>query len=290
MDTVRYELKTLNRQFGLYAKTRVSLANNLIALLDQSFPGVNRWFDSPARKDGSQKWVDFAAAFWHAECVASVSCAAFTERYRKWCKRHGYNFNADKAAKIHAESREVVPLVSKTETTKLLIQEATAQLLAVSKTVETIRAEMLRLAKQLPEFDTVMSMYGVGESTGPQLMAEIGDIRRFAGKQSLVAFAGVDPMPNQSGSHESKSCRSSKRGSPYLRKTLFVIMTILLQNAPADEPVFQFLDRKRSEGKSYYVYMTAGANKFLRRYYGKVRDCFAAMDSPPPVESWSIPD
>ena len=290
MDTVRYELNTLNRQFSLYAKTRVSLANNLIALLDQSFPGVNRWFDSPARKDGSQKWVDFAAAFWHAECVASVSCAAFTERYRKWCKRHGYNFNADKAAKIHAESREVVPLVSKTETTKLLIQEAAAQLLAVSKTVETIRAEMLRLAKQLPEFDTVMSMYGVGESTGPQLMAEIGDIRRFAGKQSLVAFAGVDPMPNQSGSHESKSCRSSKRGSPYLRKTLFVIMTILLQNAPADEPVFQFLDRKRSEGKSYYVYMTAGANKFLRRYYGKARDCFAAMDSPPPVESWSIPD
>ena len=290
MDTVRYELKTLNRQFNLYSKTRVSLSNNLIALLDQSFPGVNRWFDSPARKDGSQKWVDFVATFWHAECVASVSCAAFIERYRKWCKRHGYNFNADKTAKIHAGSREVVPLVSRTETTKLLVQEAAAQLLAVSRTVETIRAEMLRLAKQLPEFDTVMSMYGVGESTGPQLMAEIGDIRRFAGKQSLVAFAGVDPMPSQSGSRESRSCRSSKRGSPYLRKTLFVIMTILLQNAPADEPVFQFLDRKRSEGKPYYVYMTAGANKFLRRYYGKVRDCFAAMGSPPPVESWSIPD
>lgn len=56
---------------------------------------------------------------------------------------------------------------------------------------------MLRLASKLPEFDTVMSMYGVGESTGPQLMVEIGDIRRFAGKQSLVAFAGVDPMPSQ---------------------------------------------------------------------------------------------
>ena len=215
MDTVRYELKTLNRQFNLYSKTRVSLSNNLIALLDQSFPGVNRWFDSPARKDGSQKWVDFVATFWHAECVASVSCAAFIERYRKWCKRHGYNFNADKTAKIHAGSREVVPLVSRTETTKLLVQEAAAQLLAVSRTVETIRAGMLRLASKLPEFDTVMSMYGVGESTGPQLMAEIGDIRRFAGKQSLVAFVAVDPMPSQSGSRESRSCPFSKHGSPY---------------------------------------------------------------------------
>ena len=54
--------------------------------------------------------------------------------------------------------------------------------------------------------------------------------------------------------------------------TLFVIMTILLQNAPADEPVFQFLDRKRSEGKPYYVYMTAGANKFLRIYYARVTE------------------
>lgn len=48
-------------------------------------------------------------------------------------------------------------------------------------------------------------------------------------------------------------------------------MTTLLQNAPEDEPVYQFLNRKRSEGKPYYVYMTAGANKFLRIYYGKVK-------------------
>ncbi|EGB18192.1 hypothetical protein HMPREF9475_02658 [[Clostridium] symbiosum WAL-14673] len=48
-------------------------------------------------------------------------------------------------------------------------------------------------------------------------------------------------------------------------------MTTLLQNAPENEPVYQFLNRKRSEGKPYYVYMTAGANKFLRIYYGKVK-------------------
>jgi hypothetical protein len=41
---------------------------------------------------------------------------------------------------------------------------------------------------------------------------------------------------------------------------------------PEDDPVYQFLDKKRSEGKEYYVYMTAGANKFLRIYYGKVKE------------------
>ena len=50
-------------------------------------------------------------------------------------------------------------------------------------------------------------------------------------------------------------------------------MDILIQLKPADDPVYQFLDKKRSEGKPYYVYMTAGGTKFLRIYYGKVRDC-----------------
>lgn len=49
-------------------------------------------------------------------------------------------------------------------------------------------------------------------------------------------------------------------------------MVCLLQAVPADESVFPFIDRKCSEGKPYYVYVTAGMNKFLRRYYAKVRD------------------
>jgi len=174
----------------------------------------------------------------------------------------------------------MIALASKSDTTKLLIQEAVTLLLSVSRTVEVLRAEMNRKAALLPEYPVVMRMYCVGESIGPQLMAEIGDLRRFAGKHSLVAFAGVDPMPNQSGMKDSRSNKSSKRGSPFLRKTLFNLMRMLLQHAPVDEPAYQFLDRKRAEGKPYYVYMTAGANKFLRIYYGKVRDYLAALDAP----------
>ena len=56
-----------------------------------------------------------------------------------------------------------------------------------------LEAEMLNLCKQLPEYETVMAMYGVGKSTGPHLMAELGDVRRFPHHSSIVAFAGVDP-------------------------------------------------------------------------------------------------
>lgn len=284
MDTIRYDLKTLNRQFRLASRQKTATANNLIALQEQSFPGIRKLFDSPVRSDGTQKWVDFAHDFWHVDCVRGSSQNAFTERYRKWCKRNRYQFSMEKVAKVYALAKSAVVLVQKTSVTKTLVQEAANQLTAISRSVEIYRSEMNKLASQLPEYPVVMKMYGVGESLGPQLMAEIGDVRRFERKQSLVAFAGIDPAPSESGDYCSRSNKTTKRGSPYLCKTLFNIMTVHLQRAPADEPVFLFLDKKRVEGKPYYVYMTAGVNKFLRRYYGKVMTYFSTLDGLPLVD------
>ncbi len=279
MDTIRYNLKTLNRQFQLASKQKTAMSNNLIALLEQTFPSVRKCFDSPVRSDGTQKWVDFVITFWHADCVRKYSKEAFAERYRKWCKRNGYFFKSNTVDEVYELAKSVVVLTPKSDLTKILVQEAAKQLTAISRSVELYRTEMNRLASKLPEYPLVMEMYGVGSTYGPQLMAEIGDVRRFAHKQALVAFAGIDPMPNQSGDKNVRSNKSSKRGSPYLRKTLFNIMSCYLKTAPEDEPVFQFLDRKRAEGKPYYVYMTAAANKFLRRYYAKVRDYLADVTS-----------
>ena len=171
---------------------------------------------------------------------------------------------------IYASACGHIGVMPKTPTAKPLVEQAVSQLRATSTAMAAFRNEMQSLAASLPEYPVVMKMFGVGPALGPQLMAEIGDVRRFHCKQSLVAFAGVDAPPCQSGTFESKNRHISKRGSPRLRKTLFQVMSTIIQHAPADDPVFQFLDRKRREGKHYYVYMTAAANKFLRIYYGTV--------------------
>ena len=54
MDTIRYDLKTLNRQFQLASKQKTATASNLIALQEQSFPGIRKLFDSLVRSDGTQ--------------------------------------------------------------------------------------------------------------------------------------------------------------------------------------------------------------------------------------------
>ena len=279
MDTVRYDLKTLNRQFNLASKQKTASANNLIALLEQTFPGIRKCFNSPVRNDGSQKWVDFVITFWHADCVRKYSKEAFAERYRKWCKRHRYLVRSNTVQEVYTLAQNAVVLVPKSQTAKVIIVEAAKQLTAISRSVELYRSEMNRLAEMLPEYPVVMQMFGVGSTFGPQLIAEIGDVRRFARKQSLVAFAGIDPAPNDSGDKYGRNSGTTKRGSPYLRKTLFNIMKCYLQNAPEDEPVYQFIDKKRSEGKPYFVYMTAAANKFLRRYYAKANEYLASAEN-----------
>lgn len=278
-DTVRQQLKLFSRQYNLHMKTMVSLQNNLISLLDSVLPGINERFTSPIRDDGHQKWVDFVCTFYHRDCVSGVSVSAFSERYHKWCKRKGYNFSTAKATELYAASLETVVTMPKNALTKALITSATGQLTAATTMLATLKSEFIRLAATLPEYEMVSSMYGVGDITGAQLMAEIGDVRRFASRGALIAFAGVDPGVNESGKHSAQSVRTTKRGSPHLRKTLFQIVSTHLKKSPQDEPVYQFLDRKRAEGKPYLVYMTAAANKFLRIYHAKVKGHLNGLDS-----------
>lgn len=278
-EDTRMMLKNCYRQYQQYSKVQTILKNNLISLLDTTFPGINRLFNSPVRADGREKWLDFVDAFWHCECVNKLSENAFSTKYQKWCQRNGYNYSQTKASELHSFARTCVTSLPKSETAKLLVKQAIAQLQATSSALATLKQEMNDLAGQLPEYPVVMGMFGVGPALGPQLMAEIGDVRRFHSKKALVAFAGIDAPPYQSGQMDVRSRSISKRGSPALRRTLFLIMSIYLQRTPIEEPIYQFMDKKRAEGKPYRVYMMASANKFLRIYYAIVKAHLVALDA-----------
>jgi len=90
----------------------------------------------------------------------------------------------------------------------------------------------------------------------------------------FIFFKRNDPGKNDSGQEVHNSSHASKCGPSRLRHTLFQIMTTILQTGgKEDDAVSSFLFKKKAENKPYLVYMTAGANKFLRVYYGKVKEC-----------------
>ena len=101
-------------------------------------------------------------------------------------------------------------------------------------------------------------------------MAEAGGPGRFRNRRALSGLAGLDAPPYQSGQLDVSSRHISKRGSAALRKVLFQITEVYILNKPEDKAVYQFIDKKRSEGKHYYSYRIAAANKFLRIYFAKV--------------------
>lgn len=272
-ETVRQTLKVMNRQCIKLNKILVMQKNSLIALLDCCFPNANTLFTSPRREsDGHEKWVDFVLKFPHVDSVAKLSLSAFKTKYQGWCKKERYKYSESNAEKIYAYARTLVSTLPMTDAVKTVVSESAKLLNSTLEALWTLHSEMDILASQLPEYDTVMNLFAVGKVTCSQLIAEIGDVTKLKCSKSLVALAGIDPPPNQSGKEDPKSRHISKRGSPALRKTLFLIMTIYLQRQPADEPIYQFLDRKRAEGKPYKVYMIAAARKFLRIYYARVKE------------------
>ena len=70
-------------------------------------------------------------------------------------------------------------------------------------------------------------MGGVGDVLAPKLIAEIGDIRRFHSGKALIAFAGIDAPPYESGQFVGTNRKMSKRGSKVLRKIGYETMRVI---------------------------------------------------------------
>jgi hypothetical protein len=142
---------------------------------------------------------------------------------------------------IYASACGHIGVMPKIDTTKLLAEQVVSQLQV------DLRQKMQTLMYFLLEYPVVM--HSVGLALGLQLMAEIGDVRWFCSPKALVAVAGIDAPPYQSGQMDIRSCNISKRGSATLRRTLFLVMRVYLQQSLKVEPIYQFMDKKRSEGK-----------------------------------------
>ena len=129
--------------------------------------------------------------------------------------------------------------------------------------------------KKLPEYEVVKKMKGVGDKIAPRLIAEIGDVRRFKNAKSLIAYAGIDAPPYQSGQFEGTNRHISKRGSRSLRKCYTYIYLALKSSKPKeDNAVYEYMLQKEAEGKNKKVVKIAGLNKFLRIYYARVMELY----------------
>lgn len=100
----------------------------------------------------------------------------------------------------------------------------------------------------------------------------------FTTSTLLIAYAGIDAPPFQSGSYTAMERHITKRGNKYLRKVIYEVCLSYIQHKPEGDPVYEFIEKKRSEGKCGKEALVAGINKFLRIYYGKVTDLYRELE------------
>ena len=126
-----------------------------------------------------------------------------------------------------------------------------------------------KIAKQLKKLNSViLTIPVVGPSTGAIILGEIGDINRFSNSKKLVAFAGIDPTAFPSGNFSGQHNQLSKKGSPYLRRAVWMSAVV----ASRCDPVFKaFYEKKRKEGKAYGTAIGAVSRKILYTIYAVLK-------------------
>jgi len=269
------ELRLLGRQYRQYMKFRVENVLSLANILDQTMPGIKTLLSDWNKYTGKDKLSDFAYEYWHFDNIKKKSEKQFLESYSKWAKKKGYRQSESKAKQIYALAKEGIPtLPSSTPSTKMLVQESVKIVREVDDTLTQILTRMSEIAKMLPEYQVVHDMGGVGDVLAARLIGEIGDVRRFRNAKSLIAYAGIDAPPYQSGKFTGTDRHISKRGSSTLRKVGFETMTCLVMQKKCGDPVYDFIKKKQAEGKACKVAKIAGFNKFLRIYYARVMEVY----------------
>ncbi len=270
------ELSILSRQYRHYMEIHVSSLLGLTHLLDYVMPGIKQQLNTWNPESGKDKLSDFVEQYWHYDTITRKSEHQFVESYLKWAKKKGYHCNQNKAAKIYSLAKEGIPTLPADQTTKMLVIQAVDVLKRVDETLNTILARMDEVAKSMPEYPVVRAMGGVGDTLAPRLIADIGDVRRFHSGKALIAYAGIDAPPYQSGHFVSTNRSISKRGSPLIRKTGYEVMRSLkAHEMPEDDAVYRFILKKELEGKPKKVAKIAGLNKFLRIYYARVMEVYS---------------
>ena len=274
-EDVYQELKLLARQYYQTVSMLVKAKVNLSNLLDQTMPNIKDLMnDSP----GNHKLTDFVKRYYHYGHILEMGEKRFTSDYCKWAKKQGYRVYERLASEILAVAQNGIPVLPNSPVTKAVVVEAVRVLHEIEISRDTILAQMQELAKSLPEFSVIREMPCIGDTLAPRIIAEIGDIRRFKNKHSLIAYAGIDAPPYQSGAFNATERHISKRGNSYLRKTGYEIMQSLIQHKPIGDPVYDFICKKRLEGKCGKEAMIAGLNKFLRIYYGRVTQLYKEIN------------
>ena len=274
-DEVYNELRFLSRQYlsqiAIQVKQKVDFSN----LCDLVFPGYYQLLDENTFILG----LKIFKKYFHPDIVKKKKESEFITEIDKIAKKLGHKgAGISLATKIYTLAQITYPSRPNNKNTQLCAHSCVDELIITIKTYNIIISEMDKLASTLPEYEVISEMPGCGKKLTTRIIAEIGDVRRFKNAGSIIAYAGLDAPPYQSGQFEAVNRHISKRGNKYLRKTGYEIMKSIKSSVRSSNEIRSYIIKKENEGKAKKVAKIAGLNKFLRTYYGVVKKKYKELN------------
>ena len=250
-----YSLKSLTRLRDKLIRQRSFYLVKITNVLDHTFPEFKPFFNERLSKTALYLLENYGSA----EKMARMNSASY-EKLRSLSRGKFSPQQFLQLKELAANTVGVNNSIFDVELNSLL-----SLYKSLVKEIDTIEKEINKLIEEVhPHY---MSVPGIGPLSAAVIYSEYGDISNFTNSGQMLAFAGIEPGINESGT-ESHGGKMVKRGSSQLRYTLINCCLPLIR---FDMTFATYYAKKRGEGKPHRVAITHVAKKLIRVIYALER-------------------
>jgi len=244
-------LRELTRQRFYLVDCTSDVKRKVISLVDKVFPEYQNIFSDMFGATS----LELLAKYTTPDDLTGVSTAHLASFLSKVSKGR---FGQEKAQEIKQLAKDSFGSSIFNTSSAFAIRQYLEQIELLEKQISDLNTYIAQTLKSIPQ--TLTTIPGIGPAIAATLVAEIGDINRFESPDKLAAFAGIDPTVKQSGQFVGDKVRMSKRGSPYLRRALYLAaVSCNLHN----EAMHSLYLKKRAEGKHHNVALSVISRKLV---------------------------
>lgn len=252
-------LRELTRQRFYLVDCISDAKRKIISLVDKIFPEYETLFSDMFGSTSLALLENYTTP----EAISEVPTDTLSDFLRQASKGR---FGADKAEQIQNIARNSFGSFLFADSSAFAIRQFLEQVKLLESQVRELEEY---IAETLEKFNSQLtSIKGIGTTLAAVFVAEIGDINRFSSPDKLAAFAGIDPTVKQSGEFTGTHNHMSKRGSPYLRRALYLAAVACNLHNPALHAVYE---KKRAQGKHHNVALSAVSRKLVNIIYAVMK-------------------
>ena len=244
-----FTLKSLCRARENLIKERSKFAVLLTNELDKSFPEIKPFFNN----------MISTTLLYILEKYTNTRHIAAMKDYESLRKLSHGKFTYAKFAQLKELAKNSVGFHN--ENTDLLISTYVSIYNDFNSKIDPIEKQISTIIKVLNP--RMLTIPGIGEISAATILSEYGDIKNFSNPNKMLAFAGLDPSINQSGTLETNG-KMVKHGSGHLR---YAVMNSALSILRFSPEFYDYYLKKRSEGKCHRVALSHVCKKLIRVIY-----------------------